>query len=358
MAAGFVIHHRLKDRVKDGHSGYPLTRATPLSEQRSVLFPQLLELCPNLPFTPSTPPPPLSEQRSVLFPQLLEPRFPQKPQFGTTASLVHSVGPRAPARQMVVRITLCACLEGREGTGYQPNCVLICPLQLPPPPPPLSEQRSVLFPLNFGTLVLLSHRGVGCQHRLGVVMPQTRVTGNGRLCSNVCECVGKCVNDVLCGYGRRPALRNADWLIGFPLRFAKVPSHADILGNTEADCLADKGRLAHLRCPVLTTPQRCKNLGGSTPPVKKRRTQSVTGLSDVAVILQFSPSHLHPRFPPHPSDAISELLLRLDPENIDGDWSPLSLSEGEASNFKQISFIIQCIFLQHCCISADRGDVQ
>jgi hypothetical protein len=106
MAAGFVIHHRLKDRVKDGHSGYPLTRATPLSEQRSVLFPQLLE-----------------------------PRFHQTPQFGTTASLVHSVGPRAPARQMVVRITLCACLEGREGTGYQPNCVLICPLQLPPPPP-------------------------------------------------------------------------------------------------------------------------------------------------------------------------------------------------------------------------------
>ena len=59
MAAGFVIHHRLKDRVKDGHSGYPLTRATPLSEQRSVLFPQLLELCPNLPFTPSTAPPPV-----------------------------------------------------------------------------------------------------------------------------------------------------------------------------------------------------------------------------------------------------------------------------------------------------------
>ena len=51
-----------------------------------------------------------------------DPRFPQKPQFGTTASLVHSVqGPRAPARQMVVRITLCPCLEGREDPENQPN---------------------------------------------------------------------------------------------------------------------------------------------------------------------------------------------------------------------------------------------
>ena len=30
-------------------------------------------------------------------------------------------GPRAPARQMVVRITLCTCLEGREGPENQPN---------------------------------------------------------------------------------------------------------------------------------------------------------------------------------------------------------------------------------------------
>ena len=30
-------------------------------------------------------------------------------------------GPRAPARQMVVRITLCTCPEGREGTENQPN---------------------------------------------------------------------------------------------------------------------------------------------------------------------------------------------------------------------------------------------
>ena len=54
------------------------------------------------------------------------PRFPQKPKFGITASLVHSVqyifaGPRAPARQMVVRIKLCPCPEGREDPENQPN---------------------------------------------------------------------------------------------------------------------------------------------------------------------------------------------------------------------------------------------
>ena len=35
-------------------------------------------------------------------------------------------------------------------------------------------------------------------------MPQTRMTGNGRLCSDVCECVGKCVNDAMCENGRGP----------------------------------------------------------------------------------------------------------------------------------------------------------
>ena len=40
-----------------------------------------------------------------------KPRFPQKPQFGVTASLLHSVQ-RAPAHQMVVRLILCPCLEG------------------------------------------------------------------------------------------------------------------------------------------------------------------------------------------------------------------------------------------------------
>ena len=36
----------------------PLARAIPLSEQQWVLFPQLLQPCPALPFT-NTPPPPL-----------------------------------------------------------------------------------------------------------------------------------------------------------------------------------------------------------------------------------------------------------------------------------------------------------
>ena len=50
----------------------------------------------------------------------VKPRFPQKPQFGVTASLLHSV-PRAPARRMVVRLVLCLCLEGAGGPGNQPN---------------------------------------------------------------------------------------------------------------------------------------------------------------------------------------------------------------------------------------------
>ena len=55
-------------------------------------------------------------------------RFVQVPIGGPAAECVRPVvtgcdraGPRAPARQMVVRITLCTCLEGREGTGNQPN---------------------------------------------------------------------------------------------------------------------------------------------------------------------------------------------------------------------------------------------
>ena len=35
-------------------------------------------------------------------------------------------GPRAPARQMVVRITLCPCLEGREDPENQPNPPVMC----------------------------------------------------------------------------------------------------------------------------------------------------------------------------------------------------------------------------------------
>jgi hypothetical protein len=55
-------------------------------------------------------------------------RFVQVPIGGPAAECVRPVvtgcdraGPRAPARQMVVRITLCTCPEGREGTENQPN---------------------------------------------------------------------------------------------------------------------------------------------------------------------------------------------------------------------------------------------
>ena len=44
------------------------------------------------------------------------PRFPRKPQFGGTASLIHSV-PRTPARQMVFRLLLCPCHEDSEVQG-------------------------------------------------------------------------------------------------------------------------------------------------------------------------------------------------------------------------------------------------
>ena len=55
------------------------------------------------------------------------PRFSQKPKFGSTALLV-TVGPRAPARQMVVRIVLCPRQqESRiEGTSQTyTSCSLI-----------------------------------------------------------------------------------------------------------------------------------------------------------------------------------------------------------------------------------------
>ena len=53
------------------------------------------------------------------------PGFPRNPSLAPLPllSTVCSIfsGPRAPARQMVVRITLCTCLEGREGPENRPN---------------------------------------------------------------------------------------------------------------------------------------------------------------------------------------------------------------------------------------------
>ena len=50
------------------------------------------------------------------------------------------------------------------------------------------------------------------------------------------------------------------------IKFIKVPSHVDILGNNEADRLADQGRLSHPKCPVLKTPSRDFIMPTYTPP--------------------------------------------------------------------------------------------
>ena len=60
----------------------------------------------------------------------------------TTAS-----GPRAPARQMVVRLILCPCLESREDPENQPNNSV-------------SKHHEVLFP-HLLVLSLLSGQGEG-----------------------------------------------------------------------------------------------------------------------------------------------------------------------------------------------------
>ena len=50
------------------------------------------------------------------------------------------------------------------------------------------------------------------------------------------------------------------------IKFIEVPSHVDIVGNNEADRLADQGRLSHHRCPVLKTPSRDITVSTYTPP--------------------------------------------------------------------------------------------
>ena len=51
------------------------------------------------------------------------------------------------------------------------------------------------------------------------------------------------------------------------IKFIKVPSHVEILGNNEADHLANQGRLSHPRCPVLTTRSRDFTATIHTPPI-------------------------------------------------------------------------------------------
>ena len=73
------------------------------------------------------------------------------------------------------------------------------------------------------------------------------------------------------------------------IKFIKVPSHVDILGNNEADRLADQGRLSHPRCPVLKTPSRDYIMPTYTPPTKRRRRTTAAELDSIVQVLNFSP---------------------------------------------------------------------
>ena len=73
------------------------------------------------------------------------------------------------------------------------------------------------------------------------------------------------------------------------IKFIKVPSHVDILGNNEADRLAEQGRLSHPRCPVLKTPSRDFIMPTYTPPTKRQRRSTVAELDSIVQVLNFSP---------------------------------------------------------------------
>ena len=103
-------------------------------------------------------------------------------------------------------------------------------------------------------------------------------------------------------------------------RWCLVPSHVDILGNNEADRLADQGRLSHPRCPVLRTPSRDFTATIHTPPIKRQRRNTGAELDSVVQVLNFSP-HKIPR-DSQAMDAFMDLSLRIDPELLQGDWSP------------------------------------
>ena len=104
------------------------------------------------------------------------------------------------------------------------------------------------------------------------------------------------------------------------IKFIKVPSHVDILGNNEANRLADQGRLSHPRCSVLRTPSRDFTATIHTPPIKRQRRNSGAELDSVVQVLNFSP-HKIPR-DSQAMDAFMDLSLRIDPELLQGGWSP------------------------------------
>ena len=105
------------------HSGSPRRRshppAAPLPHQ-SAAPTQPRRTQPSRPTQPSAhtnPPESPQPHKGRRDRQTRRHQYAPHPPSGTTP---RRAGPRAPARQMVVRITLCTCLEGREGTGNQP----------------------------------------------------------------------------------------------------------------------------------------------------------------------------------------------------------------------------------------------
>ena len=104
------------------------------------------------------------------------------------------------------------------------------------------------------------------------------------------------------------------------IKFIKVPSHVDILGNNEADRLADQGRLSHPRCPVLRTPSCDFTATIHTPPIKRGRRNTGAEVDSVVQVLNFSP-HKIPR-DIQAMDAFMDLSPRIDPELLQGDRSP------------------------------------
>ena len=101
------------------------------------------------------------------------------------------------------------------------------------------------------------------------------------------------------------------------IKFIKVPSHVDILGNNEADRLADPGRLSQPRCPVLKTPSRAFTVATYTPPIKRRRKNIDAELDSVVQVLNFPP---HKDAPDSQAmDAFTDLSRRIHPELLQGD---------------------------------------
>ena len=78
------------------------------------------------------------------------------------------------------------------------------------------------------------------------------------------------------------------------VKFVKVPSHVNIIGNSEADRLADQGRLSHPPCPVLRTLAHQDWSCEAPPPLKRRRRVSCTDLQSVSRPLCFYTTKAYP----------------------------------------------------------------